>query len=73
MVMLSERRIAEVVGERVVLLWERGPGYRNGLTAALVEIVSAQDEGFSDRHRRERVKRIIERLGAQLPVQQGDS
>ena len=70
MVMLSEQRISEVVGERVVLAWERAPGYHNDLAATLVQIVRVQDEGFSERLRRGRVKRIIEELGTQVLADQ---
>ena len=70
MAMLSEQRIAEVVGERVVLAWERAPEYHNDLAKTLVRIVEVQDEGFSDRLRRERVKRIVEELGTRVLAQQ---
>ena len=73
MVMLSEQRITEVVGERVVLAWQRTPGYHNDLAAALVKVVRVQDEGFSDRLRRQRVKRIIEQLGQQVLTQQQEN
>ena len=71
MVMLSENQIAEVVGQQVVLVWERAPGYHNDLAVALVDIVRVQDEGFPDRTRRARVKRIIEDLGDRVLSQQG--
>ncbi len=70
MAMLSERRIAQVVGEQVVFAQERTPEYHNNLATTLVNIVRVQDEGFSDRRRREQVKRIIEKLGAQVMTQQ---
>ena len=73
MVMLSEQRITEVVGERVVLAWERIPGYHNDLAAALVKVIRVQDEGFSDRLRRQQVKRIIEELGEQVLTQQQEN
>ena len=73
MVMLSAQRITEIVGERVVLAWERTPGYHNDLAAALLNIVRVQDEGFSDRGRRHQVKRIIEELGEQVLTQQQEN
>ena len=55
--MLSGQRIAEAVGEQVVLVGRRTPDYHNDLAATLLKIVRVQDEGFSDRRRREQVKR----------------
>lgn len=70
MVMLTRSRIAEVVRQQVVLVFERAPGYHNDLASALVDIVNLQDEQFPDRTRRARVKRIIEELGDQVLSQQ---
>ena len=70
MVMLTQNRIAEVVREQVVLVWERAPGYHKDLASALVDIVSLQDQGFPVRTRRARVKRIIEGLGDRVLSQQ---
>ena len=70
MVMLTRSRIAEVVRQQVVLVFERAPGYHKDLASALVDIVNLQDEQFPDRTRRARVKRIIEELGDQVLSQQ---
>ena len=70
MAMLSERRIAQVVGEQVVFAQERTSKYHNNLATTLVNIVRVQEEGFSDRRRREQVKRIIEELGLRVLTQQ---
>ena len=73
MAMLSERRIAQVVGEQVVFAQERASEYHNSLATTLVNIIRVQEEGFSDRRRREQVKRIIEELGARVLTQQQES
>lgn len=73
MAMLSERRIVQVVGEQVVFAQERIPEYRNNLAITLVNIVRVQDEGFSDRRRKEQVKRIIEELGVRVLTHQQES
>ena len=73
MAMLSERRIAQVVGEQVVFAQERASEYHNNLATTLVNIIRVQEEGFSDRRRREQVKRIIEELGARVLTQQQES
>ncbi len=73
MVMLSEQQIARVVGELVVLAWQRTPNYHSDLVETLIKIVRAQDEGFSDRLRKERVKRIIEGLGIRVLAQEQES
>ncbi len=70
MIMLSEQRIAEVVGEQVVLAKERAPNYHNDLAATLVKVVRVQGEEFTDRLRQKQVKRIIEELGTQVLTQQ---
>ena len=60
MVMLSRDRIFEVLRDRVAIVLERSPGYRDDLSTALIEVLQVQDTGSSERGRRERVRRIIE-------------
>lgn len=69
MVLLSEHRIAEVIREQVVLAWERTPSYRQDLAKTLIAAMQAQQEGLSDRSRRERVRRIIESLVTEVRQQ----
>ncbi len=64
MVMFSQQRMSDEIRDQVALVWERSPNYRNDLAVALIEVLRAQDQGLSDRSRREQVKRIIETLGA---------
>ena len=73
MAMLSERRIVQVVGEQVVFAQERIPEYRNNLVVTLVNVVRVQDEGRSDRHRKEQVKRLIEELGVRVLTHQQEN
>ena len=60
MVMLSRDRIFEVLRDRVAIVLERSPGYRDDLATALIEVLQVEDSGSSERGRRERVRRIIE-------------
>lgn len=60
--MLSRQRIIDVLGDQVVLVWERSPGYRNHLATALADVIRVQDEGVSERARRDRVRKIVESL-----------
>ena len=69
MILLSEQRIAEVIREQVVLTWERMPTYRQDLAKTLIAAMQAQQEGLSDRGRRDRVKRIIESLATKVRQQ----
>ena len=69
MVLLSEQRIADVIRQEVVLAWERTPSYRQDLAKTLMASMQAQQEGLSDRGRRDRIKRIIETLATQVRQQ----
>ncbi len=62
--MFSQPRMTDEIRDQVALVWKRSPNYRNDLAVALIEVLRAQDQGLSDRSRREQVKRIIETLGA---------
>lgn len=70
---LSEQRIAQVVGEQVVLAKERAPNYHNDLAATLVKVVRVQSDESTNRFRQKQVKRIIEDLGTQVLTQQQES
>ncbi|MCY3922319.1 MAG: hypothetical protein OXG27_07980 [Chloroflexi bacterium] len=64
MVMFSQQKMIQEIREQVALVWKRSPDYRNHLAVALIDVLRAQDQGLSERSRREQVKRIIETLGA---------
>jgi hypothetical protein len=64
MVMFSQQRMTDEIREQVALVWKRSPNYRNDLALSLIDVLRAQDQGLSERSRREQVKRIIETLGA---------
>ncbi len=64
MVMFSQQRMTDEIRDQVALVWKRSPNYHNDLAVALIDVLRAQDQGLSDRSRREQVKRIIETLGA---------
>ena len=64
MVMFSQQRMTDEIRDQVALVWKRSPNYRNDLAVALIDVLRAQDQGLSDRSRREQVKRIIETLGS---------
>lgn len=66
MVLLSQRRIVDVIREQVVLAWERTPSYREDLAKTLIAVMQIQQEELSDRGRRDRVKRAIEALATQV-------
>lgn len=66
MAVFSQQRMVQEIREQVALVSDHTPNYRNGLVKALIEILRAQDQGLSDRSRRERVKRIIENLGVNV-------
>ena len=67
--MLSQKRIGDVLGDQVMRVGERFPGYHNDLAEALRDVLVAQHEGYSNRGRRARVKQIIEALGGNLQAQ----
>ncbi len=60
MVMLSRDRIFEVLRDRVAIVLERSPGYRDDLATALIDVLQVQDSGSSERGRRVRIRQIIE-------------
>lgn len=71
--MLSQQRIRDVLGEQVMRVGERVPGYRKDLVEALRDVLMAQNEGHSEHGRRARVKQIIEALGGKvLDQRQGE-
>lgn len=66
---MNNRRIIEVAGEKSQLVPERIDGYRAALVRSLVEAIAIQNEGLSDRGRREGVYGIVEALGGRVSVE----
>jgi hypothetical protein len=68
---MSNRRIVEVAGEKALLVDERFEGYRAELVRALVAAIQAQQEGLSDKGRRDKVGKVVEALGAVVATKTG--
>lgn len=66
---MNAKRIVEVAGEQAALIDERHGQYRAGLIRSLIEIVTAQDEGLSERGRRDRVAKIVEAFGSKVAAE----
>jgi hypothetical protein len=66
-------RIAEVAGEKASLVSERVPGYRADLVRTLVAAIQAQNEGLSDKGRRDKIAKMVEALGSKTIAQSGDA
>ena len=70
--MLSHQRVGDVLGEQVMRVGERVPGYRKDLAEALKDVLVAQSDGYSERGRRSRVRKIVDTLGIKLMDQLED-
>jgi len=68
---VNVKRILEVAGEQAGLVEERTPAYRASLVRCLVEVVATQDEGLSDKGRRDRVAKIVEAFGSKVAADKG--
>jgi hypothetical protein len=66
---MNPRRILEVASEQAAVIDERYPDYRAALIRCLIDVITAQDEGLSDRGRRDRVERIVEAFGGKVSVE----
>ena len=73
MVLLSRDRILEVLRDRVAIVLERSPGYRDDLATALIEVLQVQDTGSSERGRRDRVRRIVEAVSDKVHAAQREA
>ncbi len=70
--MMSNRRIVEVAGEKAALISERTDSYRSDLVRCLVEVIQTQQEGLSEKGRRDRVSKIIEAFGGKVGAKRGE-
>lgn len=68
---MSNRRIFEVAGEKALLVDERFEGYRAELVRTLVAAIQAQQEGLSDKGRRDKVGKVVEALGSVVATKTG--
>ena len=66
---MNPKRINEVASEQASLIDERYPQYRAALIRCLIEVITAQDEGHSERGRRDRVAKIVEALGSKVAAE----
>ncbi len=71
--MMSSRRIVDVAGEKAVLAEERFDGYRADLVRTLVAVIQTQQEGLSEKGRRDKVSKIVESLGSVVATKAGVS
>lgn len=67
--MMSGKRITEVAREQALLIDDRVPGYREDIVRCLMKVIGTQNEGHSDRGRKERVAREVEALGHKVAAQ----
>lgn len=67
--MMSGKRIMEVAREQALLTDERVPGYREDLVRCLMKVIGAQNEGRSERGRKESVAKEVEALGGKVAAQ----
>jgi glycosyltransferase A (GT-A) superfamily protein (DUF2064 family) len=70
---MASNRIAEVAGEKVLLIGERTPGHRAELVKALVATINAQQEGLSEKGRRDKITKLVEALGSKVSAQGGEA
>ncbi|MGD9715444.1 MAG: hypothetical protein AB7V46_25830 [Thermomicrobiales bacterium] len=68
---MNPARLHEVAAEQAGLVPERYPTYRADLIRCLVDVLAAQEEGLSDRGRRDKVSRVVEAFGAKVASQAG--
>jgi hypothetical protein len=61
---VSSKRIVDVAGEKALLVGERFDGYRAELVRSLVSAIQTQQEGLSEKGRRDKVGKIVEGLGS---------
>ena len=71
--MISSRRILEVSKDRVLLIEERFAGYRAEVILTLNGVIRTQQEGLSDRGRRDRVLKIVDALAGKVSAKQGST
>jgi hypothetical protein len=64
--MISSKRIMAVAGEQAATVPDRFDGYREELVRCLVTVIVTQNEGLSDRARREQVAKAIDAFGGKV-------
>lgn len=70
---MSSTRIVEVAKETASVVSERVDGYRGDLVRCLIEVIQTQQEGLSEKGRRDKVGRIVESLGAKVAARGGQT
>jgi len=70
---MSAKRILEVAGDQATLVEERCQRYRADLVGCLVKVIATQDEGLSQKGRRDRVAKIVEAFGGKVAAETGQS
>ena len=70
---MSAKRILEVAGEQATMVEERCQRYRADLVECLVKIIATQDEGLSQKGRRDKVAKIVEAFGGTVTAETGPS
>jgi hypothetical protein len=63
---MSSKRITEVARETSSTIRERMNGYHEELVRCLIQVIQAQQEGLSEKGRRDRVSKVIEGLGTKV-------
>jgi hypothetical protein len=63
---MNTQRLIEVATNQAALIEEPQSQYRAGLIRCLIDVVTAQEEGLSDKGRRERVAKIVEAFGSKV-------
>lgn len=63
---MSTVRILEVAQEQATLVEERSDHYREELIRCLISVITTQDEGLSDKGRRDKVAKTIEAFGTRV-------
>lgn len=66
---MNPRRVAEVAGERALLVDERYAGYRAEVVRSLVQVLAVQSEGLSERGRRDKVAKVVDALGIKVATE----
>ena len=66
---MNPRRIFEVASEEASLVEERYPQYRAALIGCLIDAITTQDEGLSEKGRRDRVQRIVGAFGEKVAAE----
>ena len=70
---MNTKRVLDVADGQATLIEERTGSYRADLVRALIATITAQDEGLSDKGRRDRVTKVVEALGSKVVASQEGS